>query len=195
MKIAILGGTGALGLGLASRWIRSGHEVLIGSRTIESAKSACGKLNINEDQGMLNVDAANQGSGSVTHSSVTDTYANLTSTTASKAGANSEYIKRKTVVATTASTLANIAALKTLVLDGQNNVSFTHNAIHDTRALITADINNSAGANVFDKTVTVSDAVTISQGHTLKGLVTAGGNASGTLAYTKVTDSANNIAG
>ena len=60
MKIAILGGTGALGLGLASRWIRSGHEVLIGSRTIESAKSACEKLNINEDQGMLNIDAASQ---------------------------------------------------------------------------------------------------------------------------------------
>ena len=60
MKIAILGGTGALGLGLASRWIKSGHEVLIGSRTIESAKSACGKLNINEDQGMLNIDAASQ---------------------------------------------------------------------------------------------------------------------------------------
>ncbi len=60
MKIAILGGTGALGLGLASRWIRSGHEVLIGSRTIESAKSACEKLNINEDQGMHNVDAAKQ---------------------------------------------------------------------------------------------------------------------------------------
>ena len=60
MKIAILGGTGALGLGLASRWIRSGHEVLIGSRTIESAKSACRKLNINEDQGMLNVDAASK---------------------------------------------------------------------------------------------------------------------------------------
>ena len=60
MKIAILGGTGSLGLGLASRWIRSGHEVLIGSRTIESAKSACGKLNINEDQGMLNIDAASQ---------------------------------------------------------------------------------------------------------------------------------------
>ena len=60
MKIAILGGTGALGLGLASRWIRSGHEVLIGSRTIESAKSACEKLNISEDQGMLNMDAAKQ---------------------------------------------------------------------------------------------------------------------------------------
>ena len=60
MKIAILGGTGALGLGLASRWIRSGHEVLIGSRTIESAKSACVKLNISEDQGMLNVNAAKQ---------------------------------------------------------------------------------------------------------------------------------------
>ena len=60
MKIAILGGTGALGLGLASRWIRSEHEVLIGSRTIESAKSACEKLNISEDQGMLNMDAAKQ---------------------------------------------------------------------------------------------------------------------------------------
>ena len=60
MKIAILGGTGALGLGLASRWIRSGHEILIGSRTIESAKSACEKLNISEDQGMLNMDAAKQ---------------------------------------------------------------------------------------------------------------------------------------
>ena len=60
MKIAILGGTGALGLGLASRWVRSGHEVLIGSRTIKSATSACGKLNISEDQGMLNVDAAKQ---------------------------------------------------------------------------------------------------------------------------------------
>ena len=60
MKIALLGGTGALGLGLASRWIRSGHEVLIGSRTIESAKSACEKLNISEDQGMLNMDAAKQ---------------------------------------------------------------------------------------------------------------------------------------
>ena len=60
MKIAILGGTGALGLGLASRWIRSGHEVLIGSRTIESAKSACEKLNISEDQGMLNMDAVKQ---------------------------------------------------------------------------------------------------------------------------------------
>ena len=60
MKIAILGGTGALGLGLASRWIRSGHEVLIGSRTIESAKSACEKLNISEEPGMLNMDAAKQ---------------------------------------------------------------------------------------------------------------------------------------
>ena len=60
MKIAILGGTGALGLGLASRWIRSGHEVLIGSRTIESAKSACENLYIYDVQGMIIVDAANK---------------------------------------------------------------------------------------------------------------------------------------
>ncbi len=37
MKIAILGGTGSLGRGLASRWIKSGHDVLIGSRELEKA--------------------------------------------------------------------------------------------------------------------------------------------------------------
>ena len=34
MKIAILGGTGSLGKGLASRWIKAGHDVLIGSRDL-----------------------------------------------------------------------------------------------------------------------------------------------------------------
>ena len=37
MKIAILGGTGAEGSGLAFRWANAGHEVLIGSRTAEYA--------------------------------------------------------------------------------------------------------------------------------------------------------------
>ena len=32
IKIAIIGGTGALGTGLALRWARAGHKVTIGSR-------------------------------------------------------------------------------------------------------------------------------------------------------------------
>lgn len=38
--IAILGGTGALGTGLARRWIQAGYEVIIGSRTQEKAQAA-----------------------------------------------------------------------------------------------------------------------------------------------------------
>ena len=34
-KIAILGGTGDLGGGLARQWSRAGYEILIGSRTLE----------------------------------------------------------------------------------------------------------------------------------------------------------------
>ena len=37
MKIAILGGTGSLGKGLASRWIKAGHDILIGSRDLGKA--------------------------------------------------------------------------------------------------------------------------------------------------------------
>lgn len=38
--IAILGGTGALGSGLAIRWARAGHRIIIGSRTLEKAQEA-----------------------------------------------------------------------------------------------------------------------------------------------------------
>lgn len=38
--IAILGGTGALGSGLARRWARAGHRVIIGSRSREKAEEA-----------------------------------------------------------------------------------------------------------------------------------------------------------
>ena len=37
MKIAILGGTGSLGKGLGSRWIKAGHEIIIGSRDLLSS--------------------------------------------------------------------------------------------------------------------------------------------------------------
>ncbi len=42
--IAILGGTGDLGTGLARRWARAGYQVVIGSRTREKAVAACDDL-------------------------------------------------------------------------------------------------------------------------------------------------------
>jgi hypothetical protein len=39
-SIAILGGTGALGTGLARRWTQAGHSVIIGSRSAEKALEA-----------------------------------------------------------------------------------------------------------------------------------------------------------
>ena len=34
-KIAIVGGTGDLGSGLAKRWARAGHQIVIGSRDVD----------------------------------------------------------------------------------------------------------------------------------------------------------------
>jgi NADPH-dependent F420 reductase len=42
--IAIIGGTGALGSGLALRWERAGVPVVIGSRSAERAEEAAGKI-------------------------------------------------------------------------------------------------------------------------------------------------------
>jgi 8-hydroxy-5-deazaflavin:NADPH oxidoreductase len=43
-SIAILGGTGDLGTGLAIRWSKAGHRIIIGSRTLEKARAAVAKL-------------------------------------------------------------------------------------------------------------------------------------------------------
>jgi NADPH-dependent F420 reductase len=43
-SIAILGGTGDLGTGLAIRWARAGHPIIIGSRTQEKADAAVAAL-------------------------------------------------------------------------------------------------------------------------------------------------------
>jgi 8-hydroxy-5-deazaflavin:NADPH oxidoreductase len=40
LDLAVLGGTGNLGLGLAYRWVRAGHRVIIGSRAVEKAEAA-----------------------------------------------------------------------------------------------------------------------------------------------------------
>jgi NADPH-dependent F420 reductase len=43
-SIAILGGTGDLGGGLARQWSRSGYQILIGSRTLEKGQAAAQAL-------------------------------------------------------------------------------------------------------------------------------------------------------
>ena len=45
MVIGILGGTGKEGSGLAFRWALKGHDVIIGSRSIERAQAAAEELN------------------------------------------------------------------------------------------------------------------------------------------------------
>jgi 8-hydroxy-5-deazaflavin:NADPH oxidoreductase len=63
--IAILGGTGDLGTGLAIRWSKAGHRIVIGSRTLEKAEAAVAKLQeISPEtpaQAMENADAAAAG--------------------------------------------------------------------------------------------------------------------------------------
>ena len=43
-SIAILGGTGDLGGGLARQWSRAGYKIMIGSRTIEKGEAAAKAL-------------------------------------------------------------------------------------------------------------------------------------------------------
>ena len=62
--IPIVGGTGALGAGLALRWATAGRKVIIGSRSTERAEEAAAKLRDAlpeaEVEGMLNEEAAKQ---------------------------------------------------------------------------------------------------------------------------------------
>jgi hypothetical protein len=64
--IPIIGGTGALGYGLALRWARAGHAVVIGSRSSERAAETASKLSElapdAEIEGLANELAAKQGS-------------------------------------------------------------------------------------------------------------------------------------
>ena len=63
--IAILGGTGDLGTGLALRWSKAGYKIIIGSRTLEKARNATENLaKISPDtpaEAMENSDAAAAG--------------------------------------------------------------------------------------------------------------------------------------
>lgn len=54
-RIAIIGGSGALGSGLAKRWSKAGYPVIIGSRSVEKANTVAEQINsennINSVQG------------------------------------------------------------------------------------------------------------------------------------------------
>jgi NADPH-dependent F420 reductase len=61
-SIAIIGGTGDLGYGLALRWAKAGRKVFIGSRSAERAAKAAGEIHEaagadSQVQGMANADA------------------------------------------------------------------------------------------------------------------------------------------
>ena len=62
MVVAVIGGTGKEGFGLAVRWARAGQRVIIGSRSPEKAREAAeraGGLGVEEQvAGLLNRDAA-----------------------------------------------------------------------------------------------------------------------------------------
>jgi hypothetical protein len=62
MKIGILGGTGKEGAGLGVRWAQAGHEIIIGSRDAERARTKAGELRTQVPgariEGMSNGDAA-----------------------------------------------------------------------------------------------------------------------------------------
>jgi hypothetical protein len=54
--IAILGGTGDLGTGLARRWVEAGYTVIIGSRTEEKAQTAMADLTaVMSERGVANI--------------------------------------------------------------------------------------------------------------------------------------------
>jgi len=63
LTIAILGGTGNEGPGLALRWANAGYRIIIGSRQAEKAQRIAAELNeelgIESIQGMENIDAVN----------------------------------------------------------------------------------------------------------------------------------------
>ncbi len=64
MKIAILGGTGKEGAGLALRWLKAGYGIIIGSRDAERARAKAKELSARTDgevSGMTNLEAARAG--------------------------------------------------------------------------------------------------------------------------------------
>jgi 8-hydroxy-5-deazaflavin:NADPH oxidoreductase len=56
--IAVIGGTGALGSGLAQRWASAGYDIIIGSRSAENAEKKAAEMSGGSIRGLENGDAA-----------------------------------------------------------------------------------------------------------------------------------------
>lgn len=65
MKIAVLGGTGDQGLGIAIRFVQAGEDVIIGSRkaekAVEKVKELLKEKNLDNLEGLSNEDASKKG--------------------------------------------------------------------------------------------------------------------------------------
>lgn len=59
--VPVIGGTGALGFGLAARWAKAGVPVVIGSRDEGRAQEAASRIEEGDARGMVNAEAARQG--------------------------------------------------------------------------------------------------------------------------------------
>ena len=64
-SLAIIGGTGTLGSGLAKRWAAAGYEIIIGSRAADKAEAAAATLDARSGtpapRGASNAEAAKAG--------------------------------------------------------------------------------------------------------------------------------------
>ncbi len=65
MKVAVIGGTGGQGLGIAARFVKAGEDVIIGSRTVDKAEAAVAKVEellpgVTNLRAMANPDAAKE---------------------------------------------------------------------------------------------------------------------------------------
>jgi NADPH-dependent F420 reductase len=58
-KIAIVGGTGDLGSGLAKRWARAGHAIIIGSR--DAGRAVDTAVQFNADAGTTSISGMDNG--------------------------------------------------------------------------------------------------------------------------------------
>jgi 8-hydroxy-5-deazaflavin:NADPH oxidoreductase len=63
MRIAVLGGTGKEGRGLALRWAKAGHSVVIGSRDAERARAKAKELSDLSGKDLSGADNVSAASG------------------------------------------------------------------------------------------------------------------------------------
>ncbi|HIH02811.1 MAG TPA: NAD(P)-binding domain-containing protein, partial [Methanoregulaceae archaeon] len=65
MKVAVIGGTGGQGLGIATRFAVAGEEIIIGSRTLEKAQAGVDRIrellgDVKNVRAATNADAAKE---------------------------------------------------------------------------------------------------------------------------------------